>query len=147
MTHSLSLFAADEPPAMYRNATLAMLVSSTSMNVAIDTAIAMNQGLTVGLARPVPCSTVAPLIGPGLRSVSAPSSYFRDDTRSGLSTHAIPLAEFNSREGRGSTFFLGHIKYCSYVKTWNLTLGHYPGVLAFEIKTTSVPKEERRPAG
>ncbi len=46
MIHSLSLSAAESPPAMYRSATLAMLVSSTSMNVAMVTATAMIQGLT-----------------------------------------------------------------------------------------------------
>jgi hypothetical protein len=46
MTHSLSLSAAESPPAMYRKAALAMLMSSTSMNVAIVTATAITQGLT-----------------------------------------------------------------------------------------------------
>src|SRR5262245_38132038 len=40
--------AADKPPAMYRKATLAIVVSSTSMNVGITTAAATNQGLTAG---------------------------------------------------------------------------------------------------
>jgi hypothetical protein len=42
----MSLSAAESPPAMYRGATLAMLVSSTSMNVAIVTATAMIHGFT-----------------------------------------------------------------------------------------------------
>src|SRR3954454_21692954 len=46
MTHSLSFSAAERPAAMYRNATLAMLVSSTSMNVATVTATAITHGLT-----------------------------------------------------------------------------------------------------
>src|SRR5690242_17686684 len=48
MTHSLSTFDADRPPAMYRSATLAIVVSSTSMNVGMTTATATNQGLTAG---------------------------------------------------------------------------------------------------
>src|SRR4051812_39288398 len=44
MTHSLSVTAAESPPAMYRRATLAMVVSSTSMNVGTRTATAINQG-------------------------------------------------------------------------------------------------------
>src|SRR6516225_4885216 len=48
MTHSLSTFDADRPPAMYRSATLAMVVSSTSMNVGMTTATAINQGLIAG---------------------------------------------------------------------------------------------------
>src|SRR5579864_1182784 len=48
MTHSLSTFAADRPPAMYRSATLAIVVSSTSMNVGTTTAAATNQGLIAG---------------------------------------------------------------------------------------------------
>src|SRR5262245_34469956 len=56
MTHSLSVTAAARPPAMYRSATLAMVVSSTSMKVGMITATATNQGLiarrrTVGGAR------------------------------------------------------------------------------------------------
>ena len=45
MTHSLSVTGADNPPAMYRKATLAMVVSSTSMNVGITTAAATIHGL------------------------------------------------------------------------------------------------------
>src|SRR5262245_13050801 len=45
MTHSLSVTAAARPPAMYRSATLAMVVSSTSMKVGMITAPATNQGL------------------------------------------------------------------------------------------------------
>src|SRR3954451_17582591 len=48
MIHSLSFSAAEIPPAMYRSATLAMLVSRTSMNVAIETDAAMIHGLTFG---------------------------------------------------------------------------------------------------
>src|SRR5437764_503829 len=48
MTHSLSMTAADRPPAMYRSATLATVVSSTSMNVGTTTATATNQGLIAG---------------------------------------------------------------------------------------------------
>ena len=48
MTHSLSTFDADRPPAMYRSATLAIVVSSTSMNVGTTTATATNQGLIAG---------------------------------------------------------------------------------------------------
>src|SRR5438067_2324432 len=48
MTHSLSVTAADSPPAMYRSATLAMVVSSTSMNVGMTTATATTQGLIAG---------------------------------------------------------------------------------------------------
>src|SRR5262249_31271319 len=51
MTHSLSTFDADRPPAMYRSATLAMVVSSTSMNVGMTTAMATNQGLIAGRLR------------------------------------------------------------------------------------------------
>ena len=47
-THSLSTFDADRPPAMYRSATLAIVVSSTSMNVGTTTAAATNQGLIAG---------------------------------------------------------------------------------------------------
>src|SRR5262249_32114235 len=45
MTHSLSTFDAERPPAMYRSATLAIVVSSTSMNVGMTTATATSQGL------------------------------------------------------------------------------------------------------
>ena len=45
MTHSASLAAADSPPAMYRRATLAMLVSITSMNAGRATAAAISHGL------------------------------------------------------------------------------------------------------
>src|SRR5580704_2599031 len=48
MTHSLSTTAADRPPAMYRSATLAMVVSSTSMNVGMTTATATTHGLIAG---------------------------------------------------------------------------------------------------
>src|SRR6516165_1789245 len=48
MTHSLSTFDADRPPAMYRSATLAIVVSSTSMKVGTTTAAATNQGLIAG---------------------------------------------------------------------------------------------------
>src|SRR5579883_2695718 len=51
MTHSLSTFDADSPPAMYRSATLAMVVSSTSMKVGMTTAMATNQGLIAGRLR------------------------------------------------------------------------------------------------
>src|SRR5207302_10742541 len=48
MTHSLSVCAADRPPAMYRSATLAMVVSITSMNVGMTTATATIHGLIAG---------------------------------------------------------------------------------------------------
>src|SRR3954453_22603408 len=48
MTHSLSVTGADRPPAMYRRATLAIVVSRTSMNVGTTTAAATNQGLIRG---------------------------------------------------------------------------------------------------
>src|SRR5215470_3022468 len=51
MTHSLSTFDADRPPAMYRSATLAIVVSSTSINVGMTTAMATNQGLIAGRPR------------------------------------------------------------------------------------------------
>src|ERR1700722_14716717 len=47
-TQVLSSLLAPRPPAMYGKATLAMLVSSTSMNAAIATTTAMNQGLYFG---------------------------------------------------------------------------------------------------
>src|SRR2546427_7987378 len=47
-THVLSSCPAERLPAICGNATLAMLVSSTSMNVASVTAMAMIQGLTAG---------------------------------------------------------------------------------------------------
>ena len=50
-THSLSTFDADRPPAMYRSATLAIVVSSTSMKVGTTTAAATNQGLIAGRLR------------------------------------------------------------------------------------------------
>src|SRR4051794_8920372 len=48
MTHSLSTRAADRPPAMYCRATLAIVVSRTSMNVGMTTAMATIQGLIAG---------------------------------------------------------------------------------------------------
>src|SRR4051794_5161797 len=51
MTHSLSLAADESPPAMCRKATLAMLVSSTSMNVGTVTTTATSHGLTA--CRPI----------------------------------------------------------------------------------------------
>src|SRR4051794_31522690 len=48
MTHSLSLTDADSPPAMYRSATFAIVVSRTSMNVGTTTAAATIQGLIAG---------------------------------------------------------------------------------------------------
>src|SRR5262245_24562952 len=51
MTHSLSTFDADSPPAMYRSATLAIVVSNTSMKVGMTTAMATNQGLIAGRLR------------------------------------------------------------------------------------------------
>src|ERR1700720_4437135 len=45
-THVLSLLLAPRSPATCGSATLAMLVSSTSMNAASDTTTAINQGLT-----------------------------------------------------------------------------------------------------
>jgi len=47
-THVLSSVPADKLPAMCGSATLAMLVSSTSINVASVTASAMIHGLTAG---------------------------------------------------------------------------------------------------
>ena len=47
-TQVLSSCPAERLPAMWGSATLAMLVSSTSMNVARVTAMAMIQGLTAG---------------------------------------------------------------------------------------------------
>src|SRR6516162_9831961 len=51
MTHSLSVTGADKPPAMKRKATLAIVVSSTSMKVGTTTASAISQGLTDRCAR------------------------------------------------------------------------------------------------
>src|SRR6476469_6283401 len=48
MTHSLSTLEADRPPAIYRSATFAIVVSSTSMNVGMTTAEATSQGLIAG---------------------------------------------------------------------------------------------------
>jgi hypothetical protein len=48
-TQVLSSLLAPRPPAMYGNATLAMLVSSTSMNAAIATTTAMSHGLNLGV--------------------------------------------------------------------------------------------------
>src|SRR5450755_1187930 len=50
-TQVLSSVPAERLPAMCGRETLAMLVSSTSMNVASVTAIAMIQGLITGLGR------------------------------------------------------------------------------------------------
>src|SRR5690242_15542932 len=53
MTQSASLCAADRPPAMYRSATLATVVSRISMNVGTTTTRATIQWLTAGrLAAP-----------------------------------------------------------------------------------------------
>ena len=48
MTQSASVWAADRPPAMYRRATLAIVVSRISMNVGTTTTTATTQGLTAG---------------------------------------------------------------------------------------------------
>src|SRR6516162_7290741 len=45
MTHSPSSTVADRPPAMYRSATTAIVVSSTSMKVGTTTAVAITRGL------------------------------------------------------------------------------------------------------
>ena len=45
MTHSESDWAADRPPAMYRKATFAIVVSRISMNVGTTTTTATTQGL------------------------------------------------------------------------------------------------------
>src|SRR5580658_1204405 len=47
-THVLSSLLEPRPPAMYGRATLAMLVSSTSMNAAIATTTPISQGLNFG---------------------------------------------------------------------------------------------------
>src|SRR5580693_7130317 len=47
-TQVLSSLLDPRPPAMYGKATLAMLVSSTSMNAAIATTTPMSQGLNFG---------------------------------------------------------------------------------------------------
>src|SRR3954453_7642906 len=65
-THSLSTFDADRPPAMYRSATLAIVVSSTSMNVGTTTATATNQWLIAGRVTAVG-ARAAPLISGLLR--------------------------------------------------------------------------------
>jgi hypothetical protein len=44
MTHSPSSTVADRPPAMYRSATTAIVVSSTSMKVGTTTTAAITQG-------------------------------------------------------------------------------------------------------
>src|SRR4051794_15232437 len=54
MTHSLSFAAADSPPAMCRSATLAMLVSSTSMNVGTVTTMARIHGFSAPRPTPAP---------------------------------------------------------------------------------------------
>jgi len=53
-------------PAIWRSATLAMLTSSTSMNVAIETMKAMTQGLIADPARPLapPAPALPVLIAP-----------------------------------------------------------------------------------
>ena len=48
ITQSESLCAADRPPAMYRKATFAIVVSKISMNVGTTTMAAMTQALTAG---------------------------------------------------------------------------------------------------
>ena len=48
MTHSPSSTVAERPPAMYRSATTAMVVSSTSMKVGTTTMAATTQGFTPG---------------------------------------------------------------------------------------------------
>ena len=55
----LSSVPAERLPAMCGRDTLAMLVSSTSMNVASVTAIAMIQGLTAGRGRAAPSAVSA----------------------------------------------------------------------------------------
>ena len=46
MTHSPSSTVAERPPAMYRSATTAMVVSSTSMKVGMMTMAATSHGFT-----------------------------------------------------------------------------------------------------
>ena len=46
MTHSPSSTVAERPPAMYRSATRAMVVSSTSMKVGMMTTAATSHGFT-----------------------------------------------------------------------------------------------------
>jgi hypothetical protein len=50
MTQSASACAADSPPAIYRRATLAIVVSKISMNVGTTTTMATTQGL-IGIGR------------------------------------------------------------------------------------------------
>src|SRR5271157_4501875 len=63
MTHSLSTFDADRPPAMYRSATLAIVVSNTSMKVGTTTAAATNQGLITGRLRSLGASVTLLTVG------------------------------------------------------------------------------------
>jgi len=69
MTHSLSVTGADNPPAIYRSATLAIVVSKTSMNVGITTAPATSQGLT-GLRSGVTWSAMEVMVASPVRSSS-----------------------------------------------------------------------------
>src|ERR1700752_2843168 len=63
MTHSLSTSEADRPPAMYRSATLAIVVSSTSMKVGMTTATATIQGVIAG--RPAAAAAATQGLVPG----------------------------------------------------------------------------------
>ena len=83
MTHSLSTFDADRPPAMYRSATLAIVVSSTSMNVGTTTATATNQGLIAGRLTAVG-ARVALLIAEGSFTERAGCERFSRPARSSL---------------------------------------------------------------
>ncbi len=59
-THVLSSLLAPRSPAKWGKATFAMLVSSTSMNAAIATTIAISQGLNFGLHSSPPSAIVPP---------------------------------------------------------------------------------------
>ncbi len=65
-THVLSSLLTPRLPAMWGKATLAMLVSSTSMNAASETAAAMIHGLPLG------CQISSPEV-PGTASLIGPS--------------------------------------------------------------------------
>src|SRR5581483_479588 len=80
MTHSPSVTAADNPPAMWRNATFAIVVSKTSMNVGMTTASATNHGL---IARG---TAVAEYSGTAIDDafIISPAWRFQPETAAGL---------------------------------------------------------------
>src|SRR6266480_6067135 len=87
MTHSPSVTAADNPPAMWRSATFAIVVSNTSMNVGMRTASATNHGLTARR------SAVAEYSGTAIDDVLiiSPTWRFQLETAAGLVLVKISL--------------------------------------------------------